>query len=142
MLYLYIGGGAVDNKQSFLIGGLVVVCENWRWAALTHASSRLAGQAYQNSLGPKISELILVENSISGNRATQEKAVCMQFNEYRGTFWTQLCERCDKAIHDLPDEDAILWDVRAGQALYTLERLNKMLMKYRLAAEELQNEAG
>ena len=142
MLYMYIGGGAVDNNQSFLIGGLVVVCKNWRWAALTHAASRLAGQACQNSLGAMISDLVLPENSRSGDTATQEDAMCMQFNEYCDAVWRQLCERCDKAFYDLPDASGIHGDVRAKQAAHTLEQLDRLLTKYRPAAEELLNEGG
>ena len=74
MLYMYIGGGAVDDNQSYLIGGLVVICKNWRWAALTHAASRLAGQVCFNSLGPINPELVLPENGRSKDTTAPEAA--------------------------------------------------------------------
>ena len=45
VLYMYVGGGAVDHEQSYLLGGLVVVFKNWRWAALAYSAARVVGLA-------------------------------------------------------------------------------------------------
>ena len=59
VLCLYIGGGAVDHEQSYLLGGVVVTCKHWRWAALVYAAARIVGLACNNSLGPLNSSLVI-----------------------------------------------------------------------------------
>ena len=142
MLYMYIGGGAVDNNQSFLIGGLVVVCRNWRWAALTHAATRLAGQACQNSLGPISPELVLPEDSRSGGTTTPPEPACMQFDEYCENVWTLLCKKCDNPFYDLANQYSAYKNVREKQAVHTVEQLKRLRTKYGPAAEELLHAAG
>ena len=97
MLYMYIGGGAVDNDQSFLIGGLVVVCKNWRWAALTHAASRLAGQARHDSLGSMSPELVLPDDGKGADIPSPAAEEYGPFHEYCDKIWHELCECCDRS---------------------------------------------
>ena len=52
MLYMYVGGGAVDYEQSYLLGGLVVACKNWRWGALVSSAARVAALTSNNCLRP------------------------------------------------------------------------------------------
>ena len=56
---MYIGGGAVDHEQSYLLDGVVVTCKHWRWAALVYAAARIVGLACNNSLGPLDSSLVI-----------------------------------------------------------------------------------
>ena len=48
--YMYIGGGALDPVVSKLLYGLVIVCQNWKWAAFAHAAARVAGHTCSNDL--------------------------------------------------------------------------------------------
>ena len=61
-LYMYVGGGAVDHEQSYLLGGLVVVCKNWKWAALMYAAARIAGLASNNNFGNIAQELVISDD--------------------------------------------------------------------------------
>ena len=142
MLYMYIGGGAVDDDQSFLIGGLVVVCKNWRWAALTHAASRLAGQACQNSLGPMSPELVLPENGRSKDTTTPEAAAFWEFHEYCNDVWNRLCEHCDHTFYDLISDERMDRGARSTQAEHTMNAIDKLLNTHRQGVRDLLNEAG
>ena len=70
VLYMYIGGGAVDHEQSYLLGGVVVSYKNWRWAALVYAATRMAGLASNNSLGPLNSALMIPMDGEDGELTT------------------------------------------------------------------------
>ena len=48
VLYMYVGGGAVDYEQTVLFGGLVVVCKSWKWAAMIYTAARIAGLSSSN----------------------------------------------------------------------------------------------
>ena len=66
---MYIGGGAVGHEQSYLLGGVVVSCKNWRWAALVYAATRIAGLASNNTLGPLNSGLVIPMDGEDGDLA-------------------------------------------------------------------------
>eukprot|EP00959_Pyramimonas_sp_CCMP1952_P366642 7678747-Pyramimonas_sp.AAC.1 len=38
VVYMYVGCGAVDHEQSFLLGGIVDICKSWKWAALVYSA--------------------------------------------------------------------------------------------------------
>ena len=57
-LYMYESGNAVDHGQSQLLGGLVVVCKSWQWAALVHAATRMIALTSNNTLGPLVPDLM------------------------------------------------------------------------------------
>ena len=139
---MYIGGGAVDNDQSFLIGGLVVVCKNWRWAALAHAASRLAGQVCHNSLGPISPELVLPDNSRSVDATTPEAAADWQFHEYCNEVWNKLCEHCERTFYDLNIEDKASKEVRSTLAVHTIDELERLMKTHLRGVNDLLNEAG
>ena len=67
---MYIGGGAVDHEQSYLLGGVVVSYKDWRWAALVYAATRMAGLASNNSLGPLNSALMIPMDGEDGELTT------------------------------------------------------------------------
>ena len=52
----------MDNEQSFLLGGLVVVCKNWKSAAMMYTSARIAGLASNNNFGNIAQELVISDD--------------------------------------------------------------------------------
>ena len=70
MVYMYNGGGAVDANQSLLLGGVVVNCKSWRWAAWANASARLIGLASNNDLESIDPRLATSEDDGSGSTST------------------------------------------------------------------------
>ena len=51
LVYMYRGGGSVDNAQSYLLGGIVARCKSWRWVGLLYAAMRIIALCCNNNLG-------------------------------------------------------------------------------------------
>ena len=66
VLYMYIGGGAVDHHQSHLLGGVVVSCKDWRWAAFIYVAMRIVGRVCNKALGRLKSALVISKDSQNG----------------------------------------------------------------------------
>ena len=94
---MYIGGGAVDYEQSYLLGGLVVVCKTWTWAALVYAAARVVGLASSNSLGPLNSAL---EISMDGEEGEALEAIRNRFNERCQSVWQRTRECTTPHLND------------------------------------------
>ena len=45
--YAYLGGGKVDDQQTELLAGLVIITKNWEWAALTVVASWLLSCSFE-----------------------------------------------------------------------------------------------
>ena len=93
---MYVGGGAVDYEQSYLLGGLVVVCKNWRWAALVSSAARVAALASNNCLGPLETELMITSDRESNESVTlPDTPPRRDFQQLCDKVWQGLCLSCD-----------------------------------------------
>ena len=88
---MYIGGGAVTYEQSFLLGGLVILCKSWRWAAWVYAAARILALACSNSLGPFHKELVIREDDEADNG----------FLHLCDSTWSALCFSAGYVFNDL-----------------------------------------
>ena len=98
MLYMYIGGGAVDHEQSYLLGGIVVNCKNWRWAALICAAARIAGLASNNCFGPLDSALLTSPEEEGGDSSTLANTALLDFWQLTEDTWQELSSSCDDLL--------------------------------------------
>ena len=98
VVYMYIGGGAVDYDQSYLLGGLVVSCKGWRWAALVYVATRVVGLASNNSLGPLNPALMVSMDAEDGDLTAP---ACEGFREFCEGMWEQT-RMCCKGMLDDP----------------------------------------
>ena len=87
---MYVGGGAVDYEQYYLLGGLVVVCKNWRWAALVPSAARVAALASNNCLGPLDTALMITSDHEGTDSMTLPHTPHLEFQQL-----------CDKLLHRL-----------------------------------------
>ena len=78
---MYVGGGAVDNEQSFLLGCLVVVCKTWKWAAMMCAAARIAGLASNNYFGNIAQELVMSDDDDDTDSIPTELLPTFVFSE-------------------------------------------------------------
>ena len=74
VLYINIRGGSVVYEQSYLFGGLVVSCKNWRCAALVYVASRVLGPHSNNSLGPLNPAIVVSMDDTVANTALLKSA--------------------------------------------------------------------
>ena len=105
VLYMYIGGGAVDHEQSYLLGGLVVLCKSWRWAALVYAAARVVGLASNNSLGPFSSELVISIDDEDKESTTSMLSPHLDFHELCESIWKSACSSCDNMLYDMEKQN-------------------------------------
>ena len=128
-LYMYVGGGAVDHEQSHLLGGIVITCKRWRWAALVYAAARIVGLACNNSLGPLESNLV-----ISMDSEDDEKAIlkCEEFQSLCKDTWEEVNRECfNKELVDHTGERPFLHlDCRSRQAQAVGTQLAKEREQY------------
>ena len=112
---MYIGGGAVDHEQSYLLGGIVVTCKRWRWAGLVYAAARIVGLACNNSLGPLESNLVISMDSEDDEKAIQK---CEEFQSLCKDTWEEVNRECfNKELVDHTGERPFLHlDCRSRQA--------------------------
>ena len=91
MLYMYIGGGAVDHEQSYLLGGFVVLCKSWRWAALVYAAATVAALASNNSLGSLSSALVIPIDGEDSDSMTSVPPPHLGFHQLCDSIWLRAC---------------------------------------------------
>ena len=113
MLYMYIGGGAVDHEQSYLLGSLVVSCKSWRWAALLYAAARVATLASNNSLGPLSSALVI---PMDGEDSDSTTATHLGFQQLCDSMWGRVCATCNDMLYDLEKQSRTDRGTRSAQS--------------------------
>ena len=110
---MYIGGGAVDHEQSYLLGGLVVSCKSWRWAALVYAATRVVGLASNNSLGPLNSALVI---PMDGEDDDSTAATRLGFQQLCDSMWERANASCNDMLYDLGKERRTHRSARSTQS--------------------------
>ena len=95
MLYMYHGGGAVDNAMPFLLGGLVVLCKNWRWAAFAHAAARVAGLTSHNHLEHFSEELVIPFEDEGNDAAAMKSSATTDFTQKCEVVWDNMTKTLD-----------------------------------------------
>ena len=101
VLYMYVGGGAVDHEQSYLLGGLVVLCKNWRWAALAYAAARVVGLASNNSLGSLNSALVTPYDNEDPDSTSSALPPDFGFRLFCENIWQRASSSCCDLLDDL-----------------------------------------
>ena len=99
---MYIGGGAVDHEQSYLLGGVVVSCKDWRWAALVYAAARIVGPTCNNSLGPLNPALVIPMDGEDGDSTMAAHTACQ--NLCKDTWEQANCQCCNWMLVDHMEE--------------------------------------
>ena len=113
ILYMYMGGGAVDHEQSYLLGGLVVSCKSWQWAALVYAAARVAGLASNNSLGSLSSFLMI---PMDGEESVFTTTTHLDFQQCCYSMWERVCAICNDMLYDLEKERRTDTGARSAQS--------------------------
>jgi len=138
VVYMYVGGGAVDHDQSKLLGGLVVVCESWKWAAVIYTAARIAGLASNNYFGNIDQELVIsADDDDTDNNATALQPRC-DFPKMCEEMWTRLRTTrhfFDEEISDIPFDDNTYCD-RSQQSHLMGLQLAEWRRRYAAAVEE------
>ena len=101
---MYVGGGAVDHEQSYLLGGLVVVCKNWECAALMYAAARVAGLASNNNIGHIAQELVISNDGDDTDSIPTELRPTIAFPKLCKVMWEQLCSSSKYLTADIVNE--------------------------------------
>ena len=91
VLCMYIGGGAVDHEQSYLLGSVMISCQVWRWAALVCAAARIVGPTCNNSLGPLNPALMI---PMDGEDGELTMAARDAFQTLCNDTWEQANRQC------------------------------------------------
>ena len=115
VLYMYVGGGAVDNEQSFLLGRLVVVCKNWKWAAMMYAAARIAGLACTNYFGNVAQELVVSADDDGTDTIATELLPTCAFPKLCEDVWKQLCSSSEFLVSIIVENTFVTSDERSMQ---------------------------
>ena len=137
-VYMYIGGGGVDYEQSYLLGGLVVNCKSWTWAALVYAAARMVGRARSNPLGPLNSDL---QVAMEGEEKEALDAIRSKFNEHCESVWTRIRECTTPRLHDLETTE-IEKSERPAQCEHIACVLHNLKSKYEGPVRAFLTESG
>ena len=98
VLYMYIGGSAVDHEQSYLLGSVMISCQVWRWAALVCAAARIVGPTCNNSLGPLNPALVIPMDGEDGDSTMAAHTACQNLCK---DAWEQAnCQRYNWLLID------------------------------------------
>ena len=116
VLYMYVGGGAVDHEQSYLLGGLVVICKNWRWAALASAAARVAGLASNNFLGSLSPALVIPFDDEASDAMTTELPPHRLFEQRCDSMWLRVCSSFGDLLLDVEKPRSIERSARSSQS--------------------------
>ena len=136
---MYIGGGGVDYEQSYLLGGLVVVCKSWKWAALVYAAARVVGLASSNSLGPLNSAL---EISMDGEEGDALEAIRNGFNELCERVWQKTRACTTPELNDPGRETRLEKNERSIQSEHVGRLLGKLSSDNEVSVRALLAKSG
>ena len=135
-LYMYVGGGAVDHEQSFLLGGLVVVCKTWNWVALMYAAARVAGFASNNNFGNIAQELVISDDDDGTDTIPTELLPTFAFPKVCEEMWEKLCSSASLLKTDIVDKACIRWDLRSMHPEAIGRQLGEWKTRYAAEVEE------
>ena len=132
-VYMYLGGGSVDNEQSNLMGGLVARCKSWRWVGLLYAAMLILALCCNNNLGKLSTDLVL----------SKENTDCdlTSFYEIVDKMWEDASECCGDLVTDSTWPHS---DLGNGllQAKSLVEQLEKLCMKKEIEVTEFLKPAA
>ena len=137
VLYMYIGGDAVDHERSVLLGGVVVICQNWRWAALSYAAARVAGLACNNTLGPMNPALVIPEDDKASDAMTLDTPQHLAFPDLCENMWLRVRASCDDLLYDLETQRRSDNSARSTQSVNAGIQLEYLLSKHNVAVIDL-----
>ena len=123
-VYMYVGGGAVDSEQSYLLSGILILCKSWKWAALSYTATRLAGLASCNYFGSMREACVFTSSNSEpcedpAASTSPEAAFCMVVEEQ----WRSLEARHEGFAHEPRPgrkEDRAIRTAKAGQVMKAL----------------------
>ena len=130
VLYMYLGGGCVAHEQSYLLGGVVVNCKDWRWAALVYAAARIAGIACNNPLGPLDADLVILMDGEDGEAAMATR------HEFQS-----LCQSIYDTVNDKCYNDALVELSPQNRYKYTWRQLQSGAVGAQLVRQRQAHEA-
>ena len=99
LVYMYLGGGVVDQHQASMMHGIVAVCKSWQWAHLTYCAARIVGIRCSNQLGELTSDLFSVHDS--DTQAGSSKLVCDSFLTASSMTWQRCCLQVSPKLGDM-----------------------------------------
>ena len=137
MLYMYIGGGAVDHEQSYLLGGIVVNCKNWRWAALMCAAARIAGLASNNCFGCLNHGLLTSQEEEDGDPSSLATTAHLEFWELTQDIWQRLSTSSDDVLASVDSSTYTETFTRATQSQRIGVQLDAWARTYATAVSQL-----
>ena len=129
VLYMYVGGGAVDHEQSHLLSGLVVLCKSWRWAALAYAAARVAGLASNNFLDSFQTELVIPFHDAASDSTASEPTPDVAFLRLCDDLWCRIQKSCNHWLFQVPKDqrfDKQMLTMQAGHVCSELTRLKSV----------------
>ena len=136
---MYIGGGAVDYEQSYLLGCLVVVCKSWKWAALVYAAARVAGLASNNSLGPLNSALVISMDGEEGDLLVKTRS---EFKGLSESVWQRTRACWTEKLNDPGREKPQQASERSVQSATVGLQLDKSKSEHAASVKALLGESG
>ena len=104
--YMYVGGGALDPVVSRHLFGVVIVCQNWKWAAFAHAAARVAGHACANDLGAFSESLVISGENAEVGAASAMGTASTSFIRHCEETWEQTTSTIDRCVPDQMQEKA------------------------------------
>ena len=113
---MYVGGGAVDHEQSYLLGGIVVICKSWRWAALVYSAVRIAALACNNSIGSFDPSLVVCDENETSESTTSTQTPVVDFRKLTEETWLRVDSLCKNLMYDVDVPQRIGRHVRSTQS--------------------------
>ena len=120
---MYLGGGSVDNAQSYLLGGLVARCNSWRWVGLLYAAMRIVALCCNNNLGKLSSSLVLSKDDTDCDLTS--------FYNVVDQMWEGASKCCDDLVADSAWHQSELC-MGLLQAKSLIEQLERMFEKMKM----------
>ena len=83
-----------------MLSYFVVVCQNWKWAAIAHAAARVAGHACANDLGAFSESLVIGGENAEEGEASAMGSSSAAFIQHCEDIWEQVTGAIDRCTPD------------------------------------------
>ena len=127
---MYLGGGALDPAVSNHLSGIVIVCQNWKWAAYAHAAARVAGHACDNDLGAFSESLVISGENAEVGPASAMGSATTSFIRHCEEIWEKVTSTIGECVPDELQEKPGLWPYPHDKALHAKSKLRALRDRY------------
>ena len=119
----------------------MVICKNWRWAALAYAAARVAGLASKNFLDSFSHELVIPFHDEASDSTASELSPDGAFLELCESIWRRINASCNEWLFDMEKQQRSKRDALSMQSEEIGRQLESLKSVHATAVQTLLDDS-